>query len=116
MELRVRRATQCRRSPRGIKAGLRGWGRRVGLLDGRLHAAGLESVGSCARLAGRCNAQISHGRAYAAQCRRGLVDPSRRVVRRVLVVVAERHGVAPNRQLQGLSTVEERLASRRCGT
>jgi phosphopantetheine adenylyltransferase len=117
MELRVGRATQCRRSPRGIKAGLRGWGRRVRLLDGRLHAAGgLESVGSCARLAGRCNAQISHGRAYAAQCRRRLVDASRRVVRRVRVVVAERHGVAPNRQLQGLSTVERELAARRCGT
>jgi hypothetical protein len=75
MELRVRRAAQGRGPPRGIKGGLGRWGRRVGLLDRRLNVgSGLEGVGACARLSRSRNSQISHGRAYAAQCRGGLVD------------------------------------------
>jgi hypothetical protein len=87
MELRVRRAAQGRGPPRGIKGGLGRWGRRVGLVDRRLNVgSGLEGVGTCARLSRSRNSQISHGRAYAAQCRGGLVDARGRVVRPALVM------------------------------
>jgi hypothetical protein len=113
MELRVRRATQRGRSPRGIEAGLgcgrrRVSARRVGLLYRRLQTPrGLECVRSCARLARRGYAQVAHRGPNAAQCRRRLVDSGSRVVLRILVVVAERHGVAPGRQLRPLSACKK---------
>jgi hypothetical protein len=114
VQLSVWRATQRGRPPGGFEAGLgcgrgRVSARRVGLLlDGRLQALrGLEGVGTCARLSSGRYAQIAHGRAYAAQCRRGLVDAGGRVVLRILVVVAERHGVAPGGQLRPRSACKE---------